>query len=289
MSARAAISPDGERKGAQMRLSELSFRGRTAVVTGGGSGIGRAIALGLARLGGRVCVADMDPDRAESVGAEIRALGGEAVAVQVDVTRTEAVERMTRTARDALGRIDVLVNNAGGASGPTFRIGRVCKLGERDWDDTFAANVKSVFLCTRSVAPLMLEQRHGCIVNMASLTGQFPFPGMPAYSAAKAAVISLTRSLAMELAPHVRVNALAPGLIETPRTSLNRRPEQLEQLLSNVPLARMGTTDEVADMALYLASDAAAFVNGTVMDCAGGQMWMTRDGRPAFRDLAGAG
>ncbi|VCU68657.1 3-oxoacyl-[acyl-carrier-protein] reductase FabG [Pigmentiphaga humi] len=268
-----------------MRLSELSFRGRAAIVTGGGSGIGREIGLGIARLGGRVCFADMDPDKAESAAAESRAGGSESIAVRVDVTRADDVDRMVGAAREAFGTVDVLVNNAGGASGPSFRIGRVCKLSEQDWDDTFAVNLKSVFLCTRAVAPLMLAQERGSIVNMASLTGQFPFPGLPAYSAAKAAVISLTQSLAMELAPHVRVNALAPGLIETPRTSLNRRPEQLGQLLSNVPLARMGSPEEVADMALYLASDAAAFISGTVMDCAGGQMWLTRDGRPAFRDL----
>ncbi|GAA4340257.1 SDR family NAD(P)-dependent oxidoreductase [Pigmentiphaga soli] len=267
-----------------MKLSELTFRGKAALVTGGGSGIGRAIGLQIAGLGGRVCVADLDRDRAESLAAEICAMGGQSVGVQADVTRADAVERMVGAAREAFGRIDVLVNNAGGASGPTFRIGQVRKLTERDWDDTFTVNLKSVFLCVRAVAPLMLAQRGGSIVNMASLTGQFPFPGLPAYSAAKAGVISLTRSLAMELAPHVRVNALAPGLIETPRTSLNRRPEQLEQLLSNVPLARMGTPDEVANLAVYLASDAAAFVSGSVMDCAGGQMWMTQDGRPAFRD-----
>lgn len=269
---------------AGMRLARLSFSGRSAIVTGGGSGIGRAIGVGFAGLGGRVLVADLDAGRAESVAAEIREAGGQAVALGVDVTRADDVNRMVGAAREAFGRVDVLVNNAGGASGTRFKIGRVCTLTEEDWDGTFTVNLKSVFLCTRAVAPLMLEQEAGSIVNMASLTGQFPFPGLPAYSAAKAAVISLTQSLAMELAPYVRVNALAPGLIETPRTSLNRRPEQLEQLLSNVPLGRMGTPEEVADMALYLASDAAGFINGTVMDCAGGQMWMTRDGRPAFRD-----
>ena len=119
---------------------------------------------------------------------------------------------------------------------------------------------------------------------MASITGQFPWAGLPAYSAAKAAVINLTQSLAMEFAPYVRVNAIAPGLIETPRTSKNRRPEQLKQLLSNVLLQRMGTPEEVADMAVYLASDVAEWITGTVMNVNGGQVWMTEDGRPNFRD-----
>jgi len=130
----------------------------------------------------------------------------------------------------------------------------------------------------------MLDQKRGSIINMASITGQFPWAGLPAYSAAKAAVINLTLSMAMEFAPHVRVNAIAPGLIETPRTSKNRRPEQLKQLLSNVPLQRMGKPEEVADMAVYLASDVAEWVTGTVMNLNGGQVWMTEVGRPNFRD-----
>ncbi len=121
---------------------------------------------------------------------------------------------------------------------------------------------------------------------MASLTGQFPFPGMPVYSAAKAAVINLTKSLAMEFAPYIRVNAIAPGLIETPRTSKKRSPEQLKHLLSNVPLGRMGKPEEVADVAIYLASDAAEWVTGTVVDINGGQMCLTRWGQPYFRDVS---
>jgi 3-oxoacyl-[acyl-carrier protein] reductase len=131
----------------------------------------------------------------------------------------------------------------------------------------------------------MLQRRKGAIVNMASVTGKLPWAGLPAYSAAKAAVISLTRSLAMELAPHVRVNAIAPGLIETPRTSRNRRPEQLDQLLTNVPLGRMARPEEVADLAVYLASDVASWVTGAVLDFTGGQLWMSEDGRPKFRDV----
>jgi 3-oxoacyl-[acyl-carrier protein] reductase len=131
----------------------------------------------------------------------------------------------------------------------------------------------------------MLEKKKGAIINMASITGQFPWAGMPAYSAAKAAVINLTQSLAMEFAPHIRVNAIAPGLVETPRTSKNRRPEQLDQLLSNVPLGRMGKPEEVADLAVYLASDVAEWITGTIINLNGGQVWMTEGGRPNFRDV----
>ena len=268
-----------------MRLAELSMAGKVAIVTGGGQGIGRAICLALGRSGATVCVADLDKSAAEAVADELRALGRESTAVRTDVSREAEVAEMVRVALERHGRVDVLVNNAGGASGPGFAIGRVENLRQCDWDDTFAVNVRSTFLCTRAVIAPMRQVGGGSIINMGSVTGLFPFPGLPAYSAAKAAVISLTKSLAMELAPLVRVNALAPGLIETARTSKNRRAEQLEQLLSNVPLGRMGTPDEVADMALYLASDAAAYITGTVMEVGGGQIWMAENGRPAFRDL----
>lgn len=267
-----------------MSLANLGLAGKVAVVTGGGQGIGKAICLGLAECGATVCVADLNAGAAEDMAAEAKAKGVDSLAVQVDVTDSGKVGTMVEKVLAKFGRIDILVNGAGGASGATFRIGKILKIGEQDWDDTFAVNVKSVFLCTRAVARTMLDQRQGSIVNIASLTGEFPFPGMPAYSAAKAAVINLTKSLAMELAPHVRVNAIAPGLVETPRTSKNRTPEQLDYLLTNVPLGRMGTPEEVADVAVYLASSSANWITGTVIDVTGGQVWMTENGHPRFRD-----
>ncbi len=267
-----------------MSLANLGLAGKVAVVTGGGQGIGKAICLELAECGATICVADLNVGAAEEMAAEAKAKGVASLAVQVDVTDSGKVGTMVEKALDKFGRIDILVNGAGGASGAAFRIGKVLKIGEQDWDDTFAVNVKSVFLCTRAVARTMLDQRQGSIVNIASLTGEFPFPGMPAYSAAKAAVINLTKSLAMELAPHVRVNAIAPGLVETPRTSKNRTPEQLEYLLTNVPIGRMGTPEEVADVAVYLASSAASWMTGAVIDVTGGQVWMTENGHPRFRD-----
>ena len=267
-----------------MRLPELTLKGRVAIVTGGSQGIGKAISLGLARCGAAVCIADINPLPGEEVAAQIRALGQDSLALPVDVTVGAQVTRMVEETLKHYGHVDILVNNAGGATGPTFGIGRVLKISERDWDDTITLNLKSVFLCSRAVAKAMLEQKKGCIINMASITGQSPWAGLPAYSAAKAGVINLTQSLAMEFAPHVRVNAIAPGLIETPRTSKNRRPEQLEQLLTNVPLGRMGKPEEVADLAIYLASDVAEWITGTVVNFNGGQAWMTEGGRPNFRD-----
>jgi 3-oxoacyl-[acyl-carrier protein] reductase len=267
-----------------MRLPELTLKGKVAIVTGGSQGIGKAISLALARCGAAVCIADVNPILGEDVAAQIRTLGQQSITLPVDVTVSGQVTQMVEEAIKNYGHVDILVNNAGGATGPTFGIGRVLKISERDWDDTITLNLKSVFLCSRAVAKTMLEQKRGCIINMASITGQFPWAGLPAYSAAKAAVINLTQSLAMEFAPHIRVNAIAPGLIETPRTSKNRRPEQIEQLLTNVPLGRMGKPEEVADLAVYLASDVAEWITGTVVNLNGGQVWMTEGGRPNFRD-----
>ena len=267
-----------------MRLCELSLNSKVAVVTGGGQGLGKAISLGLAKAGAAVVVADIDPSAAAEVAAQINALGQRSIDLPADATNNDQVEKMVESTIAAFGQIDVLVNNAGGASGHNFGIGRISKITEKDWDETIRINLKSVFLCTRAVANHMVERKTGSIINMASITGQFPWAGLPAYSASKAAVINFTQCVAMELAPYVRVNALAPGLVETPRTSRNRRPEQLTQLLSNVPLQRMGQPEEIADIAIYLASDVSSWITGTIMNCNGGQSWMAENGHPNFRD-----
>jgi len=267
-----------------VRLTDLHMDGKVAIVTGGSQGIGRAICLAFAGCGARVVIADVNADSAQQLAAEISGLGGESLALTVDVRDRGQVDAMVEQAVAKFGTIDVLVNNAGGASGANFKIGRLLNITEADLDETLAVNVKSLFLCSQAAGRVMWEKKSGCIINMSSITASLPWAGMPAYSAAKAAVTSLTKCMAVELAPHIRVNALAPGLVETPRTSQNRRAEQLEQLLTNVPLERMGSPDEIADIALYLASDAAAWMTGNIVDCNGGQIWMTHDGRPEFRD-----
>jgi NAD(P)-dependent dehydrogenase (short-subunit alcohol dehydrogenase family) len=267
-----------------MTVRDFTLKNKVAVVTGGSHGIGRAISLGFAEFGATVCIAVRNTGIGEEVATSIRNAGNKCMVVPVDVTKKDQVVGMVNKVIAEYGRIDILVNNAGGSTGVNFGPGRIKKISERDWDETFTANVTSIFLCTRTVAEVMLKQKEGCIINMASIVGQFPFPGFPAYSASKAAVISLTKSLATELAPHIRVNAIAPGLIETPRTSKNRGPEHLKHLLSNVLLARMGTPEDVAGAAIYLASDAASFITGTVIDVNGGQMSLTKQGEPYFRD-----
>jgi len=267
-----------------MSLTDLNLSGKVAIVTGGSQGIGKAISLALARCGTDVCIADIDPDLGKEVATEIKALGQKSTVLPVDVTDSGQVANMVEKGIETYGRIDILVNNAGGASGANFRLGRVLRIKERDWDETIAVNLKSVFLVTQAVAKTMLDQKKGCIINIASITGLFPFAGMPAYSAAKAAVINLTKSLAMEFAPHIRVNAIAPGLIDTPRTIKNRTPEQMKHLLSNILRGRTGKPEEVADLAVYLASDAAEWVTGSILEIHGGQTWLAEWGQPDFRD-----
>lgn len=270
--------------GRRMRLKDISLAGKVAIVTGGSQGIGRAISVALAECGAKIVVADLNQDAAQHLAEGFSAKDIASLAVRVDVTDAAQVDGMVRQTLDCFGTIDVLVNNAGGASGADFRIGRVLNITESDWDKTIAVNLKSTFLCSRAAGRVMWEKGAGSIINMASITASIPWAGMPAYSAAKAGIVSLTRSMALELAPRVRVNALAPGLVETPRTLKNRRPEQLDQLLSNVPLGRMGQPEEISDIALYLASDVADWMTGNIVDCNGGQIWMTHDGRPEFRD-----
>lgn len=267
-----------------MTISRFTLEGKVAIVTGGSQGIGKAISLAFAEAGARVVIADVRPDIGEEVAAQIKATGKKAAVVPVDVTKNEQVVKMVDRVVKELGRIDILVNNAGGASGEGFGMGRVLKISEHDWDETIALNLKSVFLCSRAVAPVMLEQKKGNIINMASITAGIPFPGMAAYAAAKAGVVNLTKSLAMELAPHIRVNAIAPGSIDTPRTIKTRTPEQLKHVLSNIPLGRAGLAEDVASLAIYLASDAAIWVTGSTMDVNGGQILLAEWGQPYFRD-----
>ncbi len=267
-----------------MRIMNFSLTGKLAIITGGSQGIGKSISLGFAKSGADVVIADLRGDLGEDVVSQIRAMGKRAMVAPLDVTKKDQVTSMVEKTVSEFGRIDVLVNNAGGASGDNFGLGRVSKISEKDWDSTIAVNLKSVFLVSQAVAPIMLEQKKGIIINMASIAGQIPFPGMPAYSASKAAVISLTKSLAIEFAPYIRVNAIAPGLINTPRSVRNRNPERLKYLLSNVLLERQGQPEEVASIAIFLASDAAEWITGTIMDINGGQMSLTEWGRPLFRD-----
>ena len=234
------------------------FDGASVLVTGGGSGIGRAISRRFAADGASVLVADIAGERAEEVAREI---GG--AAVQADVTVAADVARMVA----AVDRVDVLVNNAGGGMADD-----VLEIDEEEWDKDVALNVKSAFLCSKAVLPGMIERGGGVIVNIASVNGLAFFANEP-YSAAKAGVINLTRSMAVRYGHHgIRAVAIAPGTIRTPiwQERVEKEPAIFERLVRWYPLRRVGEPEDVAAATAFLASDDAAWITGTVLRVDGG-------------------
>lgn len=244
---------------------------QVALVTGASSGIGRAAAEALAKAGYQVAV-NYNRNRTgadEAVDAIVKA-GGDAIAIQADVTSAAATAAMVETVNAHWGRIDVLVNNAGDIIGrPTLR-----EMTEEFWDQTMDLNLKSAFLCVKEVWEQMVSRRAGCIINVSSVSARNGGgPGAAAYSAAKGGLLTYTKSLAKELGPQgVRVNAVAPGLIITP-FHRNSSPEAIEKWVTGIPLGRAGTAEEVGGVIAFLASPAAAFINGETIEINGG-MWV---------------
>lgn len=240
--------------------------GLAAIVTGAGQGIGLAVAEAFVAHGAHVVVADVDLDRARAAISSLPAEGGSIDAVGCDVTQEAQVADLVRACTDRHGRVDVLVNNAG-----VTRDGYIAKLSEADFDLVLDVSVKGAWLGTRAVAPLFRAQRSGSIINMSSLSGKIGNPGQTNYSAAKAALIGLTKASAKELGPSgVRVNAIQPGLIRTAMT-LAMKPEIFAAKEAEVPLGRAGLPEEVAGAAVFLASPLASYVNGAVLEVSGGR------------------
>jgi len=251
----------------------FALNGKVALVTGGGSGIGAAIATLFARQGAQVVILDVDLDAARKIAAGITAGGGLADARWCDVADAASVGAAIEAAAAAHHRIDILVNNAGIA-----HVGTVERTDEADMDRLFRVNVKGVYLCARAVVPIMVAQGGGVILNMASITSLIGVPERFAYSMSKGAVLTMTMSLAVDYLKHrIRCNCICPARIHTPfvdqfvaRHYAGREAEALQALAAYQPIGRMGTPEEVASLALYLCSDEASFVTGQAYPIDGG-------------------
>jgi 3-oxoacyl-[acyl-carrier protein] reductase len=247
---------------------ELSLRGKTALITGAATGIGRATALALGAAGARVVVNHLrQADDADAVVVQLHDAGTEAMAVEADVGDGAQVAALVAAAEDRFGAVDVLVNNAGVLLERPF-----LELTEADWDRVMNVDLKSVFLCCRAVLPGMLRRGHGCVINIASELGYLGRAGYAAYTAAKAGVITLTRSLAREFAPAIRVNAVAPGPVATAMLDPSVMTAETLAKESDIPMGRVGQPDEIAATVVFLASDRAGFYCGQVLSPNGGAL-----------------
>ncbi|GAH74024.1 unnamed protein product, partial [marine sediment metagenome] len=252
---------------------DLNLRDKVAVVTGGGRGIGEAIAMAFAAERAHVAVTDIDLDMAQAVSEKIRALGQKTLAVKTDVSKRDEVACLMESVLKEFGRIDVLVNNAG--ISPKKEGGPIItwEIDPGEWDTVMGVNLEGTLFCSQQAVKFMLPQKQGAIVSIASLAGKAPYEPMPTgahYNISKAGIISLTQKLANELAPHgIRVNAVAPGRIATPMAKLASGPAN-QAMLDRTPMGRFGTPEEVAKVVLFLASDMAGYVTGETVNVNGG-------------------
>jgi 3-oxoacyl-[acyl-carrier protein] reductase len=243
----------------------LKLVGRVALVTGAAQGIGKSIALLLAQNGANVVVSDVNIGKAEETVKEIQALGRRAMAIKVDVANFREVEQMVDAILEHFGQIDILVNNAG-----ITRDKLILRMTEEDWDMVLNVNLKGTFNCTKAVLKQMSKQKSGKIVNIASVVGEMGNAGQANYSASKAGVIGLTKTLAREFARRgINVNAIAPGYIETPMTDV--LPETVkDELRRMIPMERLGKPEDVAEAVFFLVSENSSYITGAVLNVNGG-------------------
>ena len=246
----------------------MKLKDRVAIVTGGARGIGKTIALAFAREGARPALVDVDKAILEAARNEIKKTREEVLAISCDITRSAEVKAMVGQVRNIFGRIDILVNNAG-----IIRRGTIETISEEDWDRVIEVNLKGTFNCCKAVVETMKSQRYGKIVNISSIAGKMgDITSGPGYGPSKAGIDALTKTLARELAQYgINVNAVSPHAIET-EMSAQWSEERRKEIIASIPLGRLGKPEDVANAVLFLASDAASFITGEILDVNGGAL-----------------
>jgi len=246
----------------------MKLKERVAIITGGARGIGKAIALAFVREGAKIAIVDVERERAEILRDEIGRIGGKAITISCDISKSSEVRDMVSQVQNTFGRVDILVNNAG-----IIRRGTIETVTEEDWDRVIEANLKGTFNCCKAVVEIMKRQGYGKIVNISSIAGKMgDITSAPGYGPSKAAIDALTKTLAMQLARYgINANAVSPHAIET-EMSAQWSEERRREIIAAIPLGRLGKPEDVAEAVLFLASDRASFITGEILDVNGGAL-----------------
>jgi len=245
----------------------MRLKDKVALITGGARGIGQAIAMAFAKEGADIAVADVNLETAQETASEIELLGRKALALEMDVTSYEKVEEGVNKILDKMGKVDILVNNAG-----ITKDNLLLRMSQSEWDAVINVNLKGTFNCIRAVSRPMVKQRSGRIISIASIIGLMGNPGQANYAASKAGIIALTKTVAKELASrNINANAVAPGFIQTEMTA--KLPEDIKKrMLEAIPLAKLGTPGDVANLCVFLASDESSYITGQTIIIDGGMV-----------------